>query len=102
MKNILDPNSDEKKRNKATKQKERFEKRFEKQNKKAEKKQQNTQSSETKKKRASDKVATYKDMNQAKPKTDAGKNLKDLKQNLRKNLNVIKNLNNCDQLQNEW
>ena len=34
MKNILDPNSDEKKRNKATKQKERFEKRFEKQNKK--------------------------------------------------------------------
>ncbi len=31
MKNILDPNSDEKKRNKSTKQKERFEKRFEKQ-----------------------------------------------------------------------
>lgn len=41
-------------------------------------------------------------MNQAKPKTDAGKNLKDLKQKSEKNLNVIKNLNNCDQLQNEW
>ena len=92
MKNILDPNSDEKKRNKATKQKERFEKRFEKQNKKAEKKQQNTQSSETKKKRASDKVATYKDMNQAKPKTDAGKNLKDLKQKSEKKLERDKKL----------
>ncbi len=80
MKNILDPNSDEKKRNKATKQKERFEKRFEKQNKKAEKKQQNTQTSETKKKRASDKVAPYSDMNKAQPKTETGKNLKDLKQ----------------------
>ena len=92
MKNILDPNSDEKKRNKATKQKERFEKRFEKQNKKAEKKQQNTQTSETKKKRASDKVATYKDMNQAKPKTDAGKNLKDLKQKSEKKLERDKKL----------
>ena len=80
MKNILDPNSDEKKRNKSTKQKERFEKRFEKQNKKAEKKQQNTQTSETKKKRASDKVAPYSDMNKAQPKTETGKNLKDLKQ----------------------
>ena len=80
MKNILDPNSDEKKRNKATKQKERFEKRFEKQNKKAEKKQQNTQTSETKKKRASDKVAPYSDMNKAQPKTETGKNLKYLKQ----------------------
>lgn len=79
MKDILNPNNDEKKRNKATKRKERFEKRFEKQNKKAEK-TQNKATSETKKKRANEKVAPYKDMKNETPETKAGQKLRDLKQ----------------------
>lgn len=80
MQDILNPNTDEKKRKKANKQKERFEKRFEKQNKKAEKQQQSTKKSETKKKRANEKVAPYNDMKEKTPNIEKGKNLKDLKQ----------------------